>query len=108
MYRVELHVENADLGEEPVSAELIVIETPTTELAELAADRDLLQQLADVTGGRLFMPDEVNEIPALFTDVTEHVTSHEEIALWDHWLVLVLCCGLLTTEWLLRKRNGLP
>ncbi|MCA9109036.1 MAG: hypothetical protein KDA52_03735, partial [Planctomycetaceae bacterium] len=107
-YRVELHVEHADLGEEPISAELMVSEKPTVELAELAADRDLLQQIADATGGRLFLPDEVDEIPQLFSDVTEHETSHEEIALWDHWLVLVLCFGLLTTEWLLRKLNGLP
>ncbi len=107
-YRVELHVENADLGDEPVSAELIVIERATTELAELAADRDLLQQIADATGGRLFFPDEVDEIPSLFAEVTEHETSHEEIALWDHWLVLLLCFGLLTTEWVLRKLNGLP
>ncbi|MCA9076627.1 MAG: hypothetical protein KDA93_16505 [Planctomycetaceae bacterium] len=107
-YRVELHVDHADLGDETVSAELVVIETPTTELAELAANRDLLQQLADATGGRLFLPDEVDEIPVLFTDVTEHETSQEEIALWDHWLVLLLCFALLTTEWVLRKLNGLP
>ncbi len=62
-YRVELKVSNADLGDEPVTAELIVAERGTSELAELAADRNLLEQIAEVTGGRMFFPDEVDEIP---------------------------------------------
>ena len=107
-YRVELKVENAELGDEPVTAELTVTERGTSELAELSADRNLLEQIAEVTGGRLFLPDEVDEIPDLFKGVTEHESSREEIPLWDHWLVLVLCFGLLTTEWVLRKLNGLP
>ena len=91
-----------------MTAELIVTEKLTSELAELAANRNLLEQVAEVTGGRLFLPDEVDKIPDLFTDVTEHESTREEIALWDHWLVLVACFGLLTTEWVLRKLNGLP
>ncbi|MGD9854327.1 MAG: hypothetical protein AB7U20_05185 [Planctomycetaceae bacterium] len=107
-YRVELQVEDADLGDEPVSAELIVSAPGTSELAELSADRNLLEQIAEATGGRLFLPDEVDKIPELFAGVTEHGSSREEIALWDHWLMLALCFGLLTTEWVLRKLNGLP
>ncbi len=107
-YRVELTVSNADLGDEPVTAELIVAERGTSELAELAADRNLLEQIAEVTGGRFFYPDEIDEIPELFASVTQHESSREEIPLWDHWLVLALSFGLLTTEWVLRKLNGLP
>ncbi len=107
-YRVELKVADADLGDEPVTAELIVAERGTSELAELAADRGLLEQIAEVTGGRMFYPDQVDEIPELFASVTQHESAREEVPLWDHWLVLVLCFGLLTTEWVLRKLNGLP
>jgi hypothetical protein len=107
-YRARLVVDNAHLGAEPVVAGLTVTERVTSELSELAANRDLLQQLADVTGGRLFLPDELDQLPELFSGVSEKTTHREEIALWDHWLTLLLFCGLLTTEWVLRKLNGLP
>jgi hypothetical protein len=107
-YRVRLAVSDADLGEEPITAELSVTARLTTELAELAADRNLLEQIAEVTGGRLFLPDEIDAIPDLFTDVTKHTSSREVITLWDHWFILAVCFTLLTIEWVTRKLNGLP
>ena len=85
-YRVVLRVENADLGGEEVATELLVTERTTTELAELAANRNLLEQMAAATEGRLFLPDQLDELPALFEDVTESESLREEITLWDHWL----------------------
>jgi len=107
-YEVRLVAEGIDLGEEPIVAELSVAERLTTELAELSANRNLLEQIAEVSGGRVFFPDEVDQIPALFESVSESEHSRAEIALWDSWLVLLLCVGLLTSEWVLRKLNGLP
>ncbi|MBX3436380.1 MAG: hypothetical protein KF861_02745 [Planctomycetaceae bacterium] len=107
-YRVELQVENADMGEDTVAAELIVVEKMTSELAELSADRGLLEQIAQATGGRLFLPDEVHEIPELFANVTQHESTRGEVPLWSHWIVLAVCFTLLTIEWVLRKINGLP
>jgi hypothetical protein len=107
-YEVRLVAEGLELDEEPITAELSVAERLTTELAELSANRNLLEQIAEVSGGRVFFPDEVDQIPALFESVNESEHTRGEIALWDSWLVLLLCCGLLTTEWVLRKLNGLP
>jgi hypothetical protein len=107
-YRVVLAVEQADLGAEPIAFELAVHAKLTTELAELTANRELLEEVASATGGRLFLPDEVHQIPDLFTDVTQHDTRRGEILLWNHWGVLAVCLMLLSLEWLLRKWNGLP
>ncbi|REJ74599.1 MAG: VWA domain-containing protein [Planctomycetota bacterium] len=107
-YRVRLIVENADFGGQEISTELTVTERVTSELSELSANRNLLQQISDATGGRLFFPHEVYELPHLFHDVTETESLREEVSLWDHWLTLLLFCGVLGTEWVLRKLNGLP
>jgi hypothetical protein len=107
-YRIRLVVEDADLGEADVVSEIAVTERVTTELSELTANRDLLQQIAAATGGRLFFPDQLDELPALFEGVKETEQIRDEISLWDHWLTLLLFCGLMGTEWVLRKLNGLP
>jgi hypothetical protein len=107
-YRVVLKVENADFGGEEVATELLVAERTTTELAELAANRNLLQQMADATEGRLFLPDQLDELPDLFEDVNETESLREEVTLWDHWLTLLIFCSIIGGEWVLRKLNGLP
>ncbi len=107
-YSVTLKVADAELGADAIQAELTVTPTLTTELGELSANRRLLEQLADATGGRVFLPHQMHEIPALFQDVTEQSTTRQEISLWDHWLTLAVLFGLLATEWALRKLNGLP
>ena len=107
-YRAKLVVEHANAGAEEIVAELTVTERVTTELSELAANRDLLEQIADVSGGRLFYPDQLDELPRLFEGLTETESLREEVALWDHWFTLLLLCGVLGAEWVLRKLNGLP
>ncbi|MGH7129867.1 MAG: hypothetical protein ACREIV_14955, partial [Planctomycetaceae bacterium] len=110
-YRVRLVVEGADLGEE-IETPLYVNEKPTPELSDLSANRDLLQQLADASRsggpGKVYLPDEVGEIPALFRDPAQDATLSIERPLWDRWWVLIAFFALLTTEWVVRKLNGLP
>ena len=105
-YRITLVIENAEAGE--ISAPLHVTENVTLELSDLSANRELLAQIADVSGGRLFYPDEVGQIPKLFRNQQSSTRVRREIALWDHWLVMLLFFGLLTSEWVVRKLNGLP
>jgi hypothetical protein len=35
-------------------------------------------------------------------------SRRHETRLWDSWWLLMLFCALVTTEWVLRKLNGLP
>ena len=107
-YRLKLVADGAELGEKEISAMLYVHEPKTPELSNLTANRQLLMQVAEVSGGQFLLPDEVGRIPDLIRKPTESASVRNEIALWDHWLVLAALFGLLTTEWIVRKLNGLP
>jgi hypothetical protein len=80
----------------------------TPERIELAARRDLLDRLATVTGGRVLAEHEFKELPNLLRARTIQVVRHEETTLWDRPGFLVVFFSLLTFEWILRKRAGLP
>ena len=107
-YRVALTTENADLGEKPVEATLYVHDRPSLELSDLSANRDLLTQIADTSGGRVFQLDELHELPKQFKTYEATTSRYEESPLWDRWPWLVVLFALLTTEWVIRKLNGLP
>jgi hypothetical protein len=107
-YRVTLVVENGDVGPEEISAVLYVNEKTTPELSDLSANRELLAQVADVSGGRLFFPDEVGGIAELFRDPSFTSEERTETRLWDHWLLILVFFAMLTSEWVVRKLNGLP
>jgi hypothetical protein len=80
----------------------------TPELTDVSANPEWLGQLAQTTGGRMFHIDEIDDLPRVFEKASETVTTREEVSVWDHWLALALMFALLTTEWVLRKVNGLP
>ena len=107
-YRVRLQVDDADVKTEGIQAELVVLPPTTGELADVSANRALLEQIASVSGGRLFLPDQVGELPNLFRDVNQTLHKEGEEPLWNRWWVLFLFCGIVMTEWVLRKVNGLP
>jgi hypothetical protein len=107
-YRVELQVDSADLGTEKVIAELQVQEPSTSELSDISGNRPLLETMAEFTEGRMLLPHEATQIPDIFRTVTDTTTERSELALWNSWPYLLLFFALLTTEWVLRKLNGLP
>lgn len=106
-WAAKVAVENANLGSE-VSTSLYVSDPLTGELSDLSANRDLLAQLAEASGGELIMPDAIHRIVELLKPPEESTPSREETTLWDHWFFLLLFFALLTTEWVVRKLNGLP
>jgi hypothetical protein len=107
-YTVKLEVEGADLGGTAITTELSVLEKPSPELADLSANRPLLEKLAQTTGGTFYPINRAHQVTEKFQQVKETLTERKEIALWNHWLIFLVFCGLLMTEWVLRKVNGLP
>ncbi|HUG17456.1 MAG TPA: hypothetical protein VMM56_00665 [Planctomycetaceae bacterium] len=107
-YRVKLVVEGADERSSGLEAPLYVQERTTLELSDLSANRDLLAQMANLSNGRMYYPDQVQDLIKHLRDPLEQRTMREEVELWDHWLLMLAFFGLLTTEWVLRKLNGLP
>ncbi len=89
-------------------ARLDVIARETSENVELAATRDPLDRLATATGGRVFADHEADQLAPLLRSRTKTVTRTEETPLWDQPLALIVFFGILTLEWVARKRLGLP
>jgi hypothetical protein len=85
-----------------------LVELPILEASQTWLNRSLLKQLAAESSGRYF---EVNELDQLAAAVPNRVEKIEERSpprpLWDTPSMLLLLVGLLSTEWLLRKRFSL-
>lgn len=107
-YRVTLDVPGHDWEGPAPETTLIVNPTQSPELQDVTANRALLEQIATATGGRFLQLDELGQLKDLFQDVSSVTSIREEIPLWGHWIILALFCFVATTEWVIRKLNGLP
>ena len=86
----------------------IVVSEPDLEMQRPAMQRAALTRFADATGGRYFDVHEAHEIPALIGDRSRTFVIRERPrALWDNRYVLMALVGLLTVEWILRKKARL-
>lgn len=89
-------------------APLEVASEETSEIVELAASRDLLDRLAAPNNGRVLADYEASILPSLLSAQVKPRTRIEQTTLWDRPVALVLLFAILTAEWMLRKRVGLP
>jgi hypothetical protein len=95
-------------GGDVAEAPLEVAARDTTERVELSAARDPLDRLASATGGRVVADFEADVLPPLLLGRSVTTVRTEETPLWDRPAALLLFFALLTAEWALRKRAGLP
>lgn len=107
-YSLKLTIKDAVTGTQPLTSPLFVNPRQTPELVDLSADRHMLAKVAEASGGALLEADQLDDFASRFRDVGRTETLSEELLVWNHWLVFLLLIGLLTSEWLLRKLNGLP
>ncbi len=111
-YKVRLEGDAVDKslteGEENLETELLVVTTRNPiELAELTANRDFLNRAAQMTGGDVAEISNLQSLATRFGAPKETLTERENVTLWDKWPLLVLFLGLLTSEWVLRRKSGL-
>jgi uncharacterized membrane protein len=71
------------------------------------ANRALLEELAERTGGRVFEPQSAQDLPPAIPARRFTVPNDLTESLWDSKLALLLAVPPLMTEWILRKRRGL-
>ena len=84
-----------------------LIKNPEEELFNLKADNRLLDSLYDITGGKYLKPHEINQIKNLIKRKEIKRKIKKEKNFWSNWFLLILVIGLLSTEWYIRKKNGL-
>lgn len=83
---------------------------PSLEQADPSPDPRALAAIAALGGGRALELARIDELASEFPggeERREPVSARLE-DLWDHWLTLALALGLLSVEWILRKRMELP
>lgn len=107
-YRITLESTDIPLHEDSPEVILVVREEVSEELADVSADKTLLQEIATATQGKFFYLDQAEQIPELFAETEKITTVAEEIPLWSHWIILALFSVVAMTEWVTRKINGLP
>jgi uncharacterized membrane protein len=85
-----------------------IIDPKDLELDRPEPDPDLLRRISDATGGQWLPPEDLpkllERLVAMKFDDLERI---QVFPLWDHSLVLLIFVGLMTAEWVLRKRAGL-
>ena len=97
------------LGAGPIpEAPLEVTPRETSEQVELTAGRDRLDPLALATGGKVYRDVDAAQLEGELKARTRPVERTTETPLWDSPLNLLAFFGILTVEWVFRKRAGLP
>lgn len=105
--KVSATKDGASVG--PDGGTRFLVEQRDLELDNLAADPDLMKEIAGITGGRFLKPE---EIEAYLTELLENPPTSlrarfTATKLWDNWWFLSVFVALMTIEWFLRKRQGL-
>jgi len=74
----------------------------------VAADPQLMRQIAEASGGKVITAEELGRLPDQVREVERRALLREERqSVWDRpWVFLVLCV-LLGAEWYVRRRQGL-
>ncbi len=109
-WRVTVRCDDADLAEQTEVRDLVVRDRQSLEGIELGSDPVNLGRLAAAGG---FRADSLDQAVPLIQDLAERLvpkatprrTTH---SLWDNYLALIMVLGLLSFEWVWRKRVGLP
>lgn len=108
-WKVQLRVTGGNLTEkDSIQSEVLVRKQTSQELANVSCNRTLLTQLAELTNGAVVEPFEAARLVSLIQPQDRPEEKIQERTIWDHWVVLLVFFTLLTSEWVLRKLNGLP
>ena len=79
----------------------------TAEFHNAAMNADLLKRLSSRTGGRYYSPGDLGDLPEDISYIEKGPAHMEEKDLWDMPFLFLLLAGLVSAEWIFRKRKGL-
>ena len=83
------------------------VEPAENEVRGPTANEELLKSIAEKTGGRFISTAESARKLGIDNSKKRTITGYETVELWDSPLFFFLLVGLLSGEWLLRRRWGL-
>ena len=80
---------------------------PRLEFKDTRMNEPLLRQIAAATGGEFLTLDRIGELPKLLPKREQLLVNEQTQDIWDTPLALCVFCGLLFTEWAIRKWKNL-
>lgn len=83
--------------------ERIIVSRPDDELRSPEADHALLARLSEETGGRVFQPADMRDLPDALPNRQVTLVQERFETLWDTPLALIVVITLAATEWIGRK-----
>ena len=69
-------------------------------------NRELLEKLAEQTGGRYYKPAEASKLSSEISYSEAGITTRETRDLWDMPVIFLLALAIRASEWLLRRKWG--
>ena len=104
--RVELTAYEGQTQVDSTSVDVQILDDPFERRAPFP-DHDLLKRIASRSGGQVFSsPGQLTDwIAGLPVRVGPETTRREPV--WDRWPVLLGLLGLLTVDWIIRRKRGL-
>lgn len=109
IYRVGVEVDG--VSESDLLAKTLVTilgtDSASGELADITLNRELLDTLAQTTGGQVLAEHEANELPGLLEGLSSTNIQEQVSALWIGWPWFASVVGILALELGLRRRLGM-
>lgn len=106
-YEVTVQADGYSAEALQVSTQFAMRAPVSAELARTAANRALLEQMADATGGKVLEEEQIAELPGLLSAFSNGRIVETETLLWQSYWWFIPIVGLLSLEWILRRRAGL-
>ncbi|MCK4223995.1 MAG: hypothetical protein KAX39_02365 [candidate division Zixibacteria bacterium] len=85
-----------------------LVEEYSVEDSDLKTDFDLLKRIAEVSGGKYYEKEQIENLTQDLDLIEKEEQKKKEIQLWNHPLLLAIFVLCLSIEWAIRKRSQLP
>ncbi|MFI5324350.1 MAG: glutamine amidotransferase, partial [Thermodesulfobacteriota bacterium] len=100
-------VVSTDRTDSDVSENSFIVEPPESELKGPTSDLNFLKLIARSTGGNYMTTGDKPEALRINNALKKTITGYETVSLWANTAVFLIILGLLSSEWVLRRRWGL-
>lgn len=106
-YEVSIRASGFNQNVLKARSEFIVLPPDTNELVETTCHDELLQGVAQVSGGEYLREEQVTRLPELLKPLSSGYVVESETQIWQSYWWFCAIIVLLAVEWTLRKRAGL-
>ena len=105
----EMGVESAVVPEGQLKArtQFKVAARESGERTLLSINEDVLRQISAASGGSYFREEQCDELVGALKGLSDGRIEERDTVLWQEWPWFAAIVGLLTLEWILRKRSGM-